>query len=149
MISYSRRTFLKIGSILTGGLVLSKYTEPIVEIVEPYRHRWVEDMGDFYIVRVPDSKSFSNELLDKPTIFLLERFAIVNSVSVIGYSNISHKGQSKIYDCMFDCSEMVMSTNRAVLHIDTNKSIEGIMVENICVKSNYLYPATSAVSIHD
>jgi hypothetical protein len=71
----TRRTFLRLTGAAAGALVIAKYAEPLAVLAD--HGPWVEDKGDFYIVRVPDFKTFANEHLEKPTIFLLGESATV------------------------------------------------------------------------
>lgn len=142
----NRRSFLKTGTTLVGGVLLTKYIEPIVPIAELKKHEWVEDKGDFYIVRVPDSKTFANELLDKPTIFLLGHHTVVRDIIVNGYANISHKGTSLITTSRFDVSKMLLSTNRSILSVEApGDSPNDTHITNCHFDCNKLIPAKSIV----
>jgi len=109
-----RRGFLKVGTALVGGVVLAKYVEPILAAL-PERHEWIEDRGDFLIVRVPDYKTFAKERLEKPTIFLMGERATVRDVRVIGFSNVYAPHGGIVSGCRFDGSSMATDTDRAVM----------------------------------
>ena len=142
----NRRSFLKTGTTLVGGVLLTKYIEPIVPIAELKKHEWIEDKGDFYIVRVPDSMTFANELLDKPTIFLLGHYTVVKDVVVNGYANISHKGTSLITASKFDVSKMLLSTNRPVLLVESpGDSPNDTFITDCYFGCNELQPARSGI----
>ena len=78
-----RRAFLK----LAGASAVAAYAEPMIAL-ESARHEWVEDRGDFYLIRVPDFKTFARESLDKPTILILGASAKALDVLVDGYLNV-------------------------------------------------------------
>lgn len=106
-----RRSFLKVG-VTVGGLVL--FREPLSRLL-PTHHDWVEDKGDFYIVRVPEKKVFLNETLAKPTIFLLGALAAVKAVEVKGFANIFMPRGGSVEGCHFDGSKMKTDKDRPVL----------------------------------
>lgn len=108
-----RRGFLKVGTALAGGVVLAKYAEPILAAL-PERHEWIEDRGDFLIVRVPDYKTFARERLEKPTIFLMGEQATVRDVHVIGFSNGYVPRGGRFHGCFFDGSGMTTVESRPV-----------------------------------
>ncbi len=138
MLDFSRRGFLKLGSAIVGGLSLIKYAEPAVQI--PHSHEWIDDKGDFVIVRVPAFKSFANELITKPAIFVLGERALVRAIEVRGYSNIYAPKGGTILGCYFDGSQMTTEMNRSVVHlVADNLGVTSCSFE--CAKSN-----TSAVS---
>ena len=145
----NRRLFLKTGTTLVGGVLLTKYIEPIVPIAELKKHEWIEDKGDFYIVRVPDSMTFANELLDKPTIFLLGHYTVVKDIVVNGYANVAAKGESLIHGCNIDASKIILPNPRPIIVVDiddakTNK----IRMEHCHFKSNPAQPPTSGIFVN-
>lgn len=110
---------------------MAKYIEPVTQLINPEKHTWVEDKGDFYIVRVPMYKTFSRESLDKPTIFLMDQFSTVTQVSVNGYANFKTEGSSSLTDCEFDTSNMRTVEDRpAVLFY--SKHTENI-ISGMCI----------------
>ncbi len=127
----NRRTFLKTGTVLVGGVLLFKYIEPIVPIAEPKKHEWVEDKGDFYIVRVPDTKSFVNETLDKPTIFLLGENTLIKGLNIKGYINVAYKGNCAISDLYLDTSKMTLPNERSLMYIENGSKISSVGVLHV------------------
>lgn len=114
-----RRTFLKLGAAL--GLV--RYAEPLQALAErgsPLRSEWVEDRGDFLVVRVPAFQTFADARLPKPTLFLLGEQAVVSHVRVLGFANVSAPNAGRITDCTFDASECAVARERAVLEFSGN-----------------------------
>lgn len=111
-----RRTFLKAGTAVLGALTLARYTEPLIAMPDS-SHEWIEDKGDFVIVRVPDFKTFANEVIDRPAIFLLGENANVKHVDVKGYVNLyAPKGGSVTYS-KFDASKMLVGRERSVMEL--------------------------------
>jgi len=110
-----RRGFLKIATTLMGGAMLATYTEPLIKLATPESHKWIEDKGDFYIVRVPMYKSFTKEHLDRPTIFLMDNYSIVSDVTVIGYSNFKTQGSRIISNCCFDITNTKTVNERSAV----------------------------------
>lgn len=111
----TRRGFLKLAAATAGAIGLTKYAEPWLQL--PETHEWVEDRGDFYVVRVPQSQRFANERLDKPTIFLLGAYSMLEGVQVDGFTNISAMGGAAIQQCHFNASRMEVSRNRSVVEM--------------------------------
>lgn len=109
-----RRTFLKVASATVGVMVIHKYAEPFEVLKE---NDWVTDRGDFYIVRVPDFKTFKNELLDKPTIFILGQEAIVYGCQIIGFANIAAPKGGLFSDSVVDTSRMEVPRIRSIVEI--------------------------------
>ena len=113
MITQQRRGFLKLISAAAGALALARYAEPFVAVADTHRD-WIEDNGDYLVVRVPDFKTFANETLKKPVIFLLGQQAIVRHVDVAGFVNLFSPKGGIIYGSCFDCSQMVTENKRPV-----------------------------------
>lgn len=130
-----RRGFLKVATMMVGSLLVAKYIEPIIQIVTPEKHSWIEDKGDFYIVRVPKNKIFANEHLDKPTIFLMDDSSYVHDVNVEGYSNIMMTGKCKLLNCNFDTSKMVVQENRPAVII-TSSGIQNMFDSNSIITNH-------------
>lgn len=115
----NRRGFLKLLGAAVGAAAVPgilTYAEPLLAIPIEGRE-WVEDRGDFYVVRVPDFKTFAREVLDKPTIFLLGQQAILTNVLVSGFANLSAPRAGVIRDCTFDAREVASLQPRTVLTI--------------------------------
>lgn len=109
-----RRTFLKVASSTVGAMVVHKYAEPFEVLPE---NDWITDRGDFYIVRVPDFKTFKNELLNKPTIFILGQSAVVSGCEVIGFANIAAPKGGTFDSCKVDSSAMEVPRKRSIIEI--------------------------------
>ncbi len=109
-----RRTFLKVASATVGAMVIHKYAEPFEVLQE---NDWITDRGDFYIVRVPDFKTFKNELLNKPTIFILGQSAVVSNCDVLGFTNIAAPKGGLFRDSAVDTSRMEVPRMRSIVEI--------------------------------
>ena len=116
MSSLLRRSFLKLAAAVTGGVVITKYLEPM-ELLDDEAKDWIEERNGFYIVRVPDFKTFSNETLDKPTIFLLGQEAVVRDLEIFGYANIFAPKYGTLTNCMFNASKVQTETQRPIVLI--------------------------------
>ena len=109
-----RRTFLKLAS----AVGLAKYSEPVVaRLVEPARHQWIEDKGDYIIVRVPECKTFANETLLKPAILLLGSGSIVSRITSKSYVNALFEPGSVMKECLLDGRHMTTEEPRAVMMV--------------------------------
>jgi hypothetical protein len=115
----TRRTFLKLAGAAVGALALTRYAEPLalVSDVRPKYADWIEDRGDFYIVRVPDFQSFARERLKKPTILLLGENATVADIQVDAFVNIQAPKGGRIMACSFDARNVRVGRNRPVVEI--------------------------------
>ena len=111
-----RRGFLKLGAALIGALTLTKYAEPLVTVADTH-HDWIEDKGDYLIVRVPDFKTFANEVISKPVIFILGEQAIVRAVDVEGFANIYAPKGGLVTATRFDGSRMVTEKERPLVNL--------------------------------
>ena len=109
----TRRGFIKIGMAVVGAFTLAKYAEPLIEVSD--LHQWIEDKGDFYIIRVPDFKTFAKETLNKPTIFLLGEQATVRDVEIFGYANVYAPKGGTITQSRIDGSKMITEVERPLL----------------------------------
>lgn len=128
MIQAARRGFLKLGTAIVGSLAIIHYAEPIIKLTK--HHQWVEDKGDFLIVRVPDFKSFANETLNKPTVFLMGERSTVRGVDLKGFANIYAPNGAAIKDSVFDASSMSTASNRSVIELHgSGMIISGINVQ--------------------
>lgn len=112
----NRRGFLKIATSLVGALSIAKYSEPLFAIPNAYKD-WIEDKGDFFIVRVPDFKSFANELLAKPVIFLMGEKSIIRGVNVQGFANLYAPKGGACIDSIFDARQMTIERIRPILEL--------------------------------
>jgi hypothetical protein len=124
-----RRAFLKTASVISGGVMLPVYSEPLIQFSE-YRN-WVQDKGDYYIVNVPERKVFGNENLDKPTIFLLGVSSSVVNVSITGFTNIRGSKGVAIRNFYVDTRNCRSDTNRAsiILQNFMTSVVENVRVE--------------------
>lgn len=103
-----RRSFLKTASA-TALIPLSTYAEKYENISD--NGGWIEDKGDYCIIRVPDFKSFSNEVIKKPAILILGTEAKCHDVSFYGFLNVFYKNNSVIDRVLVDSKGKTM-TNR-------------------------------------
>lgn len=117
----TRRGFLKLGTAVIGGMAITRYAEPIIQLAD--RLEWVEDKGDYCIIRVPDFKTFANESITKPAIFILGELAIVRSVRVEGFANIYAPKGGRVMDSLFDSSRMVVKKERPVVNLNAKDTI--------------------------
>jgi hypothetical protein len=115
MSNIARRGFLKVGAAILGGLAITRYSEPIIQIVE--KNEWIEDKGDYVIVRVPDFKTFAQEAIGKPAIFILGEQAIVRGVYVNGFANIYAPKGGLVTASRFDASRMLTEKVRPVINL--------------------------------
>lgn len=115
----TRRTFLKLVGAAAGALGITQYAEPlaIVPDAPPKRGDWIEDRGDFFVVRVPAFHVFASETLDKPTIFILGYQALLRDVLVRGFANVAVPRGGRVLRCHFDASNMAVGRNRPVLEL--------------------------------
>jgi hypothetical protein len=111
-----RRTFLKAGTAVLGALALTRYTEPLIAMPDS-SHEWIEDKGDFVIVRVPDFKTFANEVIDRPAIFIMGENAAVKHVEVKGYVNLYAPKGGSVTNSIFDASKMLVGRERSVMEL--------------------------------
>jgi hypothetical protein len=88
-----------------------------MELLDDEAKDWVEERNGFYIVRVPDFKTFANETLDKPTIFLLGQEAVVRGIEVFGYANIFAPKHGTLTNCMFNASKVQTEAQRPIVLI--------------------------------
>ena len=109
-----RRGFLKLAAAFIGGMAVTKYVEPIIQVANTHKD-WIEDKGDFCIVRVPDFKTFSSEVIEKPVIFILGANSVVRYVDVLGYVNLYGPNGGMVDNCRFDASRMVTEHGRHVV----------------------------------
>lgn len=110
-----RRGFLKLMGAAGAAVALARYSEPVIAM--PACKDWIEDKGDYYIVRVPDFKTFVNVKLDKPAIFGLGEAAVVRGVSVMGFSNVYAPRGGKVLESQFDARGMTVGRARSVVHL--------------------------------
>lgn len=74
---------------------------------------WITDKGDYYIVRVPEGKSFWNETLDKSTVFYIENGGSVKHVRVNGFVNaIVLNEYASLSNCIIDASKTRLASGK-------------------------------------
>ena len=134
----TRRGFIKIGMAVVGAFTLAKYAEPLIEVSD--LHQWIEDKGDFYIIRIPDFKTFAKETLNKPTIFILGEQSTVRDVEIFGYANVYAPKGGLITDMLFDGRKMVTEKARPLVVLNAR----GLKLEN----SNFHNNPTSFASLY-
>lgn len=129
----SRRGFIAAASALAATVSAAMSLPPGIKLLnetdneEPVNlsKDWITDKGDYYIVHVPEGKTFSGEMLDKSTVFYTEQFSRVNNVSVMGFANVILLSDS----CQFTNSEidarntrLASGKQRSVMVIDPRYS---------------------------
>ncbi len=119
----SRRTFLRTTAAAAAVIV---FAEPLRLLSAS--GDWIEDKGDFLIVRIPDGKTFAKEVLKKPAIVLMGAGSLMRDVEVIGFANI-RLNNSRVDGCSFDARSMRTELKREVVRLDGEK---GVFAEN-CV----------------
>jgi hypothetical protein len=134
-----RRTFLKTASAVIGGVLVSKYLEPMFNLADVHKD-WIEDKGDFYIVRVPDNSIFKNEKLDKPVIFVTGAYVTLANLDVQGYANIIAKGPINIRDNVFDASKVLSlkEMDRSVVRFDSPVGDASIVMRDCNIIGNQI-----------
>jgi len=130
----ARRGFLQIATMLIGGVAIGKFIEPEIAIAKTHKD-WIEDRGGFYIVRVPDFKTFSRERLDKPTIFLLGDESEVSYVDVTGYANFDIPKTGIIHSCSFDGSKMHVDGRDSVVILNAGRQMPPLY--NLSIVGNH------------
>jgi hypothetical protein len=118
-----RRTFLKLsGSALGAALALkglNLFAEQEEEIdFAPQQSDWIVDRGNYYIVTVPEGKSFSRYDFDKPVLFMLKDRAEVSEVSIDGFITIVGSANCSFLSSKVDTSKTVLQKPRAAILID-------------------------------
>lgn len=139
----NKRGFLKIASVLVGGLTLSKYTNAELFLPEnkvSVFQDWIEDRGDFYIVRVPDFKSFNNEILNKPTVFLAGQHSSISRVRVDGFVNIHSKnGPIRLTESEIDATRHAFDGRRNIIEVGAHCGLELSGCHIKCPANNQMF----------
>jgi len=99
---------------MSKGLTL--LDEPELLIADSHKD-WIEDKGEFYIVRVPDYKTFARETLNKPTILLLGENSIAKDLDINGYLNVELSHESLFIDSRIDSSKYITTLDRSIVYI--------------------------------
>lgn len=131
----SRRGFMVAASALVATVSQAmNLNKGIVSLIETDKeapvekaNEWITDRGDFYIVRVPEGKTFSKHDFDKSVVFYLEHQATVSMVSVMGFTNlILESDAARFTDGYLDCSNTKLASGkeRACMVVD-NRSKSG------------------------
>lgn len=111
-----RRTFLKV--LGAGAAVASApqlYREAHRFVAKP--KDWIEDHGDFLVVRVPDGKTFAKERLRKPVLLFMGNRTLFHDCEIAGFCNVYAGEEFAITDTFFDVSQMRLTEDRAALHL--------------------------------
>lgn len=123
-----RRAFMKMAGVagLAAAAPITLYSQPLVRVTNS--HEWIEDRGDFYIVRVPDGKTFAEEALEKPTIIQMGARSKIRRIWIEGFTNVYAAGEFSIEASSFDARGMATSARRPVLHLNgRGGSVTGCM----------------------
>lgn len=112
-----RRGFLKLAA--AAGIV--RYAEPLMAMHDP--HEWIEDRGDFVIIRVPEYKIFAGAQIEKPAIFLMGAQSTVRDIRMLSYANILTHGPATIADSVFDARLHQTENERPVMCVGGNSSL--------------------------
>lgn len=146
----NKRGFLKIASALVGGLTLSKYTNAEFFVSEKKVSAfqdWIEDRGDFYVVTIPDFKSFSNEILNKPTVFLAGHNSSISRIRITGFVNIHSKnGHVLLTESEIDVTQHAVDCRRYVIEASGYSGIELSGCHIKCPENNQLSGGFSLTS---
>jgi hypothetical protein len=137
----ARRTFLKLATATVGGAIITTYSEPYAFIKD--KSGWITDKGDYYIVRVPDYKSFAGETMDKNTIFILGNSALVTRVSVLGFVNITAPNGATLNEMLLDSRGSLSQKPRPALVFENT--------QNVKINGSHLFMSDGRVQfgVHD
>lgn len=133
----TRRGFLRVLSgasaviaITSTARSLMLYDEQDLERPISLRYRdWVEDRGDFYVVRVPSGKSFAKEFLNKPVVMILGRGSLATNLRIDGFVNLYGDRGSVLSNTYIDSSGYQSVQSRSALKLyPTN--VERVSVSN-------------------
>lgn len=116
MVELSRRGFLKVGVASVAGVLLAKYAEPVMSILDN-KNDWVTDKGDYYILRIPDFKSFANHKFDKPLIVVMGECSRMSNTTVQGMTNLIVPKGGEVAKCSFNCREFLTEEPRPVVKV--------------------------------
>lgn len=102
----SRRGFIAAASALSASVAAAMNLPSGIKLLnetdneEPVEKSkdWITDRGDYYIVHVPEGKTFKNEDLDKSTVFYLENYSTATNMSINGFVNIILLGEYSRFD---------------------------------------------------
>ena len=111
-----RRSFLSVLAGASAALGLARYAEPFA-LTPDAHHEWVEDKGDYVIIRVPDFKTFARETINKPAILLLGKEATAHDVKFKSYLNLHGKPGSVLRDFSVDASRATTETPRPTVRL--------------------------------
>lgn len=121
MVELSRRGFLKVGVASVAGVLLAKYAEPVMSILDN-KGDWITDKGDYYILRIPDFKSFANHKFDKPLIVVMGESSRMHHTTVQGMTNIIVPKGGEVTECEFNCKEFLTEEPRPVVKVSENSN---------------------------
>lgn len=125
-----RRGFLKMLGALGASTGLVTYAEPLMKLA-PVRHEWIEDRGDFVIIRVPDYKSFAHEVIEKPAIMFLGYGAAAEFLEFRSYLNVDFGQGSWLRHSEVDTTRSRTELQRSTLRMRGRNG----RVEYCCFKS--------------
>jgi hypothetical protein len=109
---------MKIATTLVGSVLVAQYVEPLVAMPAP--KRFVDDRGDYLIVRIPNGEHVRDEEFKKPILLVLEGpYALFSSCLVTGFANVLAPNGGLIYDCLFDGAAMRTKNPRSVVLVES------------------------------
>lgn len=111
-----RRTFLKVlGASAAVASAPQLYREAHRFVAKP--KDWIEDHGDFLVVRVPDGMTFAKEKLGKPVLLFMGNRTRFHDCEITGFCNVYAGKEFAITDTVFDVSQMRLTEVRAAVHL--------------------------------
>lgn len=137
----SRRGFIAAASALSASVAAAMNLPTGIKLLnetdneEPVEKSkdWITDRGDYYIVHVPEGKTFKNEDLDKSTVFYLENYSTATNMSINGFVNIILLGEYSRFDrAHIDTrnTRLASGKERAVIIVDDRRKSRPPMVIN-------------------
>ena len=111
----TRRTFLALAGAAAASPLVT-YAEPLLLVPDTHRG-WIEDKGEYFIVRVPAGKTFSRETFTKPVILLMGSGAWVRDISVSAYMNVSAQDGCLLDRVLVDASSATTVQPRPTVRI--------------------------------
>lgn len=113
-----RRTFLR----LAASTPIALYSEPWALVVNAGR-KWVEDRGEYLVIRIPENEMFRDEELTKPAIVFMGRCAVMKGVRTEHFTNIFGAGYNAIFDTYFDGRKIQSERPRALVEVKSKGEI--------------------------
>jgi len=127
MFDLCRRGFLKLATTMIGGIAVAQYSMPVVEL--PQLHEWVTDMGDYYVVRIPAFRTFANEKLDKPSVFLFGERSVARNLEIKGYADFHFRQGMTFKDSVVDATGFLIDGRTDVVELFGDNS-GGVITRN-------------------